>query len=164
VVAAFGTGVGTCGTAASAANATNGNPTSTQATGPAGPTGPTGATGTTGAIGSQGAAGKIELVTCKTVTVIVKKKVKGKTKKVKKTEQKCTGKLVSGTVKFTATGSIVKARLSRGGEVYATGTVRMGGAQIEGALTIHHQMTRGRDTLTLFKQNRVLARQTVTAG
>jgi hypothetical protein len=148
-------------------NATNGNPTATQATGPAGPagpTGPTGATGPSGASGSQGAAGKIELVACKTVTVIVKKKVKGKTKKVKKTEQKCTGKLVSGTVKFTATGSVVKATLSRGGDVYAMGTVRVTGSQTEGALTVRRKMTRGRYTLTLFKHNRAFARRIVTAG
>ena len=87
-------------------NTTNGTPTSSQSTGAVGPTGPTGATG------PQGAPGKVELVTCKKVTVTVKKKFRGKTKKVKKTEQKCTGKLVSGTIKFTATGKIVKATLS----------------------------------------------------
>ncbi len=139
-------------------NTTNGTPTSTQATGAVGPTGATGATG------PQGAPGEIELVTCKKVTVKVKKKVKGKTKKVKKTEQKCTGKLVSGTIKFTATGTIVKARLSRAGHVYASGTARIGSSKTEGALTIRRRLTGGRYTLTLFKKNKVLARRIVATG
>jgi hypothetical protein len=143
-------------------NATDGTPTSTQTTGPAGPTGPTGpASLAVGPTGGQGPAGDIELVTCKSVTVTVKKKVKGKTTKVKKTEQKCTGKLASGTVKFTSTGSIVTATLSRAGDVYATGTVRMGSTKTEGALQLHRQLTRGRYTLTLSKGHTVLTRRTV---
>ncbi len=41
-----------------------------------------------------------------------------------KKKQQCTTKLVSGTVKFTATGSVARASLSRAGVVYATGSAR----------------------------------------
>lgn len=77
-----------------------------------GPTAPPGAQGPAGAAGPAGPAGQVELVTCK--TVVVKKKKK----------QQCTTKLVSGTVKFTATGSVARASLSRSGVVYATGSAR----------------------------------------
>jgi Collagen triple helix repeat (20 copies) len=53
------------------------------AQGPVGPAGPS---------GSAGPAGKVELVTCKTV------------KQRRKSVQRCTTKLVSSTVTFTATG------------------------------------------------------------
>lgn len=81
------------------------------AQGPAGANGKDGAAGPAGpagAAGPAGPAGKVELVTCKTA--------KKKGKKV----QKCTTKLVSGTVKFTASGA--SATLSRNGVVYAAGT------------------------------------------
>ena len=82
--------------------------------GPTGPTGekgagPAGAQGPAGPAGEQGPAGKVELVTCKTV--------KGK--------QHCTTKLVSGTVKFEASGTAAQATLSRHGVVYAAGTARV---------------------------------------
>jgi len=94
---------------------TNGskNPTvSLSGTAGAAPTGTTGATGATGKPGPLGPFGKVELVTCKTVTVTVKKK--------KHKKQKCTAKLVSGPVKFTT--SSARATLSRDGRVYAKGT------------------------------------------
>ena len=83
-------------------------------TGPTGPVGekgagPAGAQGPAGPAGEQGPAGKVELVTCKTV--------KGK--------QHCTTKLVSGTVKFEASGTAAQATLSRHGVVYAAGTARV---------------------------------------
>ena len=78
---------------------------------PAGPTGATGAPGAPGAPGAKGAPGKVEVVTCKTTT----KKVKGHRRKV----QKCTGRLVSGTVKFTTSSDT--ATITRGHTVYATG-------------------------------------------
>jgi hypothetical protein len=65
--------------------------------------------GPTGAAGAQGPAGKVELVTCKTVVRHHHKR------------QRCHGRLVSGTVKFTATGKIVHATVSRHGIVYARG-------------------------------------------
>ena len=93
--------------------------------GPAGQPGATGATGATGAAGAagakarprgeQGQAGRIELVTCKPVTKIVKGQPH--------TVQQCTTKLVSGTVKFTTTAGVVRATLSRAGTVYAAGTI-----------------------------------------
>jgi hypothetical protein len=84
--------------------------------GPVGPTGSPGAAGPTGATGAKGATGpggKVELVSCKTET----KTVKGK----KKTQQVCTTKVVSSVVKFTSSGAVRSASLSRGHVVYATG-------------------------------------------
>jgi hypothetical protein len=101
--------------------------------------------------------GEVELVTCKMVTLVVKKKGK----KVKETEQKCTGKLVSGTVKFTTSGKVVKATLSRTGRVYATGTARMGKRTTEGALKLERTLTAGRYTLTLSRGGTVLSRRSV---
>lgn len=72
--------------------------------------------------GPQGPAGKVELVTCKTVIKTVKKKVRGKTRKVTVTQQVCTTRLVSGTVKFTTTGASYGATVSRGRVIYASGT------------------------------------------
>ncbi len=135
-------------------NTTNGAPTSSQTTGAQGPPGPPGPSGATG---KQGAAGKVELVVCKQVKV----KKRGKGKKGKKTEQKCTGKLVSGTVKFTSTGKIVKATLSRAGRIYASGVVRMGTAGTEGTLRLRRGLARGRYTLTLSKGGKVLRRETL---
>jgi hypothetical protein len=89
-----------------------GNEGKAGATGPAGERGATGAKGPAGPTGAQGAtgpAGKVELVTCTTV--------KGK--------QHCTAKLVSGAVKFTTTGQIARATVSRHGVVYAAGTARI---------------------------------------
>jgi hypothetical protein len=74
---------------------------------PQGAAGPNGATGATGATGSRGPAGKIELVTCKPVR---------KTKR-----QKCTTKLVSGSVKFTTAKARATARISRRGVLLASG-------------------------------------------
>jgi hypothetical protein len=151
-------------------NTTDGAPTSSVATGapgpvgPQGPIGPSGVAGAAGPAGKQGPAGDIELVTCKNVTVTVIKKVKGKNKKVKVTRQKCTGKLVSGTVKFTTTGAIVKATLSRAGDIYATGTVSLNGSRAQGALKVRRRITRGRYTLTLSKGNKVISRRTVMAA
>ena len=84
------------------------------ATGPAGEKGATGAqgekgpAGATGAQGPAGATGKVELVSCK--------KVKGK--------QRCTVKLVAGTVRFDTAGGAARATLSHDGLVYAAGTAR----------------------------------------
>jgi galactose oxidase-like protein/Kelch motif protein len=103
-------------------------------TGPAGPAGPAGSTGPTGTgggagasgaagsqgpagtegpAGPQGAAGQIELVSCKPVTT-------GSGKR-KKTVQKCTAKLTSSPVKFTAAAASAVV-LARGKVIYATGS------------------------------------------
>lgn len=74
-------------------NGTDGSPTSMVA----------GLAGPAGQNGTNGANGKIELVKCRRVTVTVKKKIHGRTRRVKVKRQKCTAKLVSGPVKFTTT-------------------------------------------------------------
>jgi hypothetical protein len=71
-------------------------------------------------------------VTCKTV--------KGK--------QHCTTKLVSGTVKFTTTGS-ARATLSRHGVVYAAGTARVEHGRTSLRLAPLRKLQPGRYTLTL---------------
>ncbi len=88
-----------------------------QASGPAGvqgPAGPQGAAGSNGSDGTQGPAGargpagEVELVTCKTV---------GRKKR-------CSTRLLSSPGKFTESTAL--ARLSRAGQVYATGSLRAG--------------------------------------
>jgi Glycine rich protein len=109
---------------------------------PAGPTGPTGSSGATGATGPRGPAGKIELVTCKTVI----KKVKGHRRKV----QQCTGRLVSGTVKFRTSGLSDTATLTRGRIVYAAGTsITITNGERQLLLQRLRPLRGGRYTLTL---------------
>jgi streptogramin lyase len=112
------------------------------ATGSQGAKGTNGAQGVAGAAGPAGPAGKdgqIELVTCK--TVVVKKKKK----------QKCTTKLVSGVVKFTATAS--RATLSRAGTIYAAGTASGAHGHTSLRLTPLRRLVAGRYTLTLASGN-----------
>jgi hypothetical protein len=99
--------------------------------GAAGKIGAQGPAGPAGAQGPVGPAGKVDLVTCT--------KVKGK--------QRCTTKLVSGTVKFTAAGA--QATLSRRGVVYAAGTARIAGGRTSLRLTPLRTLRSGRYTLTL---------------
>jgi hypothetical protein len=110
--------------------------------GPAGKAGATGATGTAGAPGPTGAqgpagprgpAGKVELVTCKRV---------GK-------RQRCTAKLVSGTVSFTTSGRAAQATLSRHGVVYAAGTARAVHRRLTLRLLPVRRLGPGKYTLTL---------------
>jgi hypothetical protein len=136
-------------------NTTDGSPSSTEAAGSVGPA------GKNGADGKNGANGKVELVTCKTVTVTKKKKVGKKTKKVKVKEQKCTGKLVSGTVKFTITGKTVHATLSRSKRVVASGTIVSGRARTEGLFVVSRRVGTGWYTLTTMRNRRVLSRRSV---
>lgn len=103
-------------------------------------------------------------MTCKSVTTFVKKKIKGKTKKVKKTVQKCTAKLVTGPVKFTVAGKIVNATLSRAGHVYATGTVWMRRTETEGTLRLRRGLSRGRYALRLSQGRAILSWRTVIAS
>ncbi len=103
------------------------------ASGSAGAQGPAGPTGAAGARGPAGPAGKVELVTCT--------KVKGK--------QHCTGKLVSGTVKFTTAGRIAQATLSRRGKVYAAGTARRANGSMSLRLLPVRWLSPGKYTLTL---------------
>jgi hypothetical protein len=110
---------------------------------------PTGPTGPPGAAGSPGAAGKVELITCKTVRVTVTRKIKGKRRKVRVNRQKCTGKLVSGTVTFTVGGAAAQATISRAHSIYATGVsipIANGSSQL--VLTDLRPLPHGRYTLT----------------
>jgi hypothetical protein len=102
-------------------------------TGANGVEGPAGANGAAGPAGPAGPAGQIELVTCKKA---------GK-------KQKCTTKLVSGTVKFTATDSSAHATLSRHGAVYAAGTESSTSAGMSLRLTPLRKLRPGHYTLTL---------------
>lgn len=100
---------------------------------------PTGATGATGPQGPPGPAGKVRLVTCKTVT----KTVKRHGKKHKVTVKKCTTKVISGSVTFTA--AVAHATLERGRVIYATGTMSAAGL----VLHARRSVPGGRYTLVL---------------
>jgi hypothetical protein len=113
------------------------------------PQGPAGAPGANGAPGAPGHDGKVELVTCKNVTKRVKHK------KVKR--RQCTGKLVSGTLKFTA--GAATATLSRAGKVYARGSASADGRKLE--LTPSRRLRAGRYTLTLKRRGRHAVRHVV---
>jgi hypothetical protein len=93
--------------------------------------------------------------------VTVKKKVHGKTRKVKVKKQKCTGKLVSGPVKFTITGKAVHATLSRGTHVVARGTFVSNSARGQGVLAVKPRVGAGWYTLTLSHRHRIVSRRSV---
>ncbi len=84
--------------------------------GPSGVTGPPGPPGPAGPAGRAGANGEIELLTCKKVTKTIR--VHGHNDRV--SVEQCTGKVVSGPVKFTIMSDAV-ATLTRAGVVYASG-------------------------------------------
>ena len=143
-------------------NGSDGSPTSASNVfvGPAGPQGPVGPKGILGAAGPGGPRGKVDLVNCK--TVVKTRKVHGHKRKV--TQQQCSGKLVPSPVKFSATGTLVRASLSRSGKTYASGTARDDSGGLTLALTSVRRMSTGSYTLTLLKDKRLLARETVTIG
>jgi hypothetical protein len=97
--------------------------------GAAGPAGPAGAQGPAG---KEGPAGKVELVTCKTPA-------KGKK------AQKCTTKLVSGTVQFQA--SALSARLRNHQRQVASGKVWRNGATTQLLLSVARPLPSGTYTL-----------------
>jgi hypothetical protein len=123
---------GTSGT-----DGTNGSSGTNGSNGEKGPLGPVGPVGPIGAQGPAGPAGQVELVTCRTV------------RKGKKSAQECTTKLVSGTVKFAATGVTASAMLSRHGVVYAAGTARVTHRRTSLRLTPARKLRPGHYTLTL---------------
>jgi hypothetical protein len=96
-----------------------------------------GAEGPAGPVGARGPAGKVELVTCRTV------KLRGKHM------QRCTTKLVSGTVRLTASGATAHVLLSRGGAVYATGTAHIARRRMRLRLMPLRGLRPGHYTLTL---------------
>ena len=75
----------------------------------------------------------MQLVTCTTT--------KGK--------KHCTTKLVSGTVKFTASSASAHAALSRHGVTYATGVASVVGGHASLRLSARRALSAGRYTLTL---------------
>jgi len=77
-----------------------------------------GPTGPQGPAGPAGRPGKVRLVKCRTIYKTIT--VNGHTKKVAR--ERCTTKLVSGKVTFTT--KLARARLTRAGVTYATGTSR----------------------------------------
>jgi hypothetical protein len=108
--------------------------------------------GATGPQGPPGPAGKIELVTCKTVI------------KHHHKVHRCKGKLVSGTVNFTATGKLVHATVSRGGVMYASGeSVPAAGGGSTLVLKDRRRLRRGSYTLTL-RSREVVRRITIAIG
>jgi hypothetical protein len=127
-------------------------------TGATGPAGAQGAQGVQGPPGPKGAPGKIELVTCRTVS----EKVKGQRRQV----HKCTGRLVSGTVKFTLAPGSFHATISRNGRVYARGTsVAAGLAPGWLVLNDRRPLTHGRYTLAFSGRrgpHRINRRMTIT--
>lgn len=120
------------------ANGSNG------ATGPTGPTGKTGPTGPIGKTGPQGPPGKIELVACQKVTKPAATRNRKHAKP--KTTQKCSTRLVSGTVKFTTSA---RATISRDRVRYATGvSVQLGHGREQLLLHDLRPLRSGRYTLT----------------
>ena len=121
-----------------------------------------------GATGLAGRPGILELVTCNTATKTVTENVKGKKRKVKQKLQKCAGKLVSSTVKFTVTGGSDQATISRGRVVYATGTsLPLGGGRSLLLLTEQRALEHGGYTLTLrayHSRRWSTSRATITIG
>ena len=115
--------------------------------GPPGTTGVTGQRGAPGQRGAQGPAGRIELVQCHTITKTVTSH--GHKHKVK--QQRCSARLVSGTVKFTTSPTSAAAAVSRGRITYATGrAISLGAGRWQLVLTHRiHQLRPGHYTLTL---------------
>lgn len=126
---------------------------------PQGPPGSQGQQGLAGPQGPKGPAGKIQLITCKSVT----KKVNGHPRKV----QKCTGRLVSGPVRFIV-GASDRATVTRGRITYATGTsVQVGAGRRQLVLHDLRPLHRGSYMLTLrahHRQGWVTTRLTITIG
>ncbi len=128
-----------------------------------GQTGATGQTGQTGATGPQGPAGKIELVVCHKVS----KTTTSHGHRHKTTVQRCTTRLVSGTVKFTTDRADLGATVSRAGVTYATGlAIPTGTGHWQLVLTHRrHTLRPGRYTLTLRSRqgtHRIVQRTTMT--
>jgi hypothetical protein len=122
--------------------------------GPSGPPGLQGPAGATGPRGPAGAAGQVELITCTTVTKIVK----GNRRKL----QQCTGRLVSGPLKFTAAAAAARATISRGPVIYATGVrVQLGDGHTQLLVSQARPIHPGRYTLTIRtrRHNRLRIRQ-----
>ena len=113
-------------------------------TGPQGIAGEQGSTGPSGQVGPRGSTGppgQVELVTCKPLT-------SGKLKRRAPLRQ-CTTKLTSSPVTFTSSGAKIVAVLSRGGVVYATGSMVRLKKGTKLLLTPRRSINSGSYTLTL---------------
>ncbi|MHB1539448.1 MAG: hypothetical protein ACYCYN_13300, partial [Solirubrobacteraceae bacterium] len=120
---------------------TPGTPGSQGTSGPPGATGPQGPRGGTGATGPPG---RVELVTCHTYRQTVKRHGRG----VEVLRRRCTGRSVSGTVRFTA--AAVRATVARGRAIFASGaslTTARGGLRL--VLVERRPLRRGSYALTL---------------
>ena len=120
-------------------------------TGPAGSQGPAGAAGPSGPAGAAGAPGTIELVTC----TVVKKKGKN--------VRECKTKVVTGTVKFTATAAFAHAALRRHGVVFAVGFAARRHGKVRLRLAALHRLRPGRYKLTI-GTGKTRHAETVTLG
>ncbi len=116
-------------------------------TGSQGSTGPRQQIGSTGPAGPAPKNGEVELVTCKSVTTGPGKN--NNKNNNKKTIQKCTIKLTSSPVTITTTGGSIKAVLSRGKIVYATGSATISGKQTKLLMIPRRHIDRGSYTLML---------------
>jgi hypothetical protein len=135
-VSLTGTGVAPSSAPAGGGNATSGTSGAQSSAGSIGSTVPQGSTVPPGLTGSPGQAGKVELVTCKPV----------------KGEQRCTAKLVSGTIELETARLTTRARLSRKGHVVATGTVRTVDGHVEFVSNDPRILSPGRYTLTITRK------------
>ncbi len=135
----------------------------TGAQGPAGPQGSTGATGAAGAQGPAGTPGGMELVVCRTVTTHVRRNGK----RVAVTQQRCSGRLLSGTITLTGAG-LQQVALWRRGLEYADGArLALGGGRSELMLGRLRAMPAGRYTLALQERRgarTVTVRKQITIG
>jgi hypothetical protein len=119
----------------------------------------TGTTAPSTPSGTQQPTGKVDLVTCKTVTKTVFRKVHGKRRKVSVKQQKCSHKLVADSA-ATLKGPRGHATISRGRVTYAIGTgVSLGGGRSRFVLTDLRPLRPGSYTLTLRKRS-----TTITIG
>jgi hypothetical protein len=132
------------------------------ATGQAGAGGATGAGGAAGATGRPGPAGRIALVVCRKTT----KTIRTRRRKRKVTVQKCSTRLISGTINFTAASRDVGATVARAGVTYATGlAVPTGPSEWQLVLGDKRILRPGRYTLTLTTHHgptRTVEREAIT--
>lgn len=102
---------------------------------PPGPVGGAGSPGPTGSVGTQAQAAKIELLSCR------------KARHHRRIVTKCAGRVVSGSIKFTAA---TPATVRRGRAVYASGVgVQLGGGAMEFVLSVLRPLRDGRYVLVL---------------
>lgn len=120
--------------------------------GPAGPQGPAGAPGPAGPAGLRGADGRIQVVTCKPVTV----RVNGKRRK----RTRCTSKLLAASG-FAQTAARATATISSGRRVLARGTAKVTRSAASVRLTPRRALAQGVYTLKIARRGKVIAKGSV---